>query len=185
MVKPNLVDITKYGLAGQNFYFSRRHDYNLSLAELESVGVIDNHPWLDHDLIPPLQEANRIFAVRNYELFIKDAYRSAELYRLVRDKRYAIHGRKSTDATLNAERMIHASGRALDIALVDKKTGQEVEMRRREDGIEAFFVDFYKNKPDSRSQHYQQLQVYLRETMLGLGFVLGSLKEYWHFELPD
>lgn len=82
MVKPNLVDITKYGLAGQNFYFTRRSDYNLSLVELKSVGVVDNHPWLDHDLIPLLQEANRIFAEKNYELFIKDAYRSAELYRL-------------------------------------------------------------------------------------------------------
>ncbi len=184
MTQPNLVDVTEYGLKGQNFYFTRRKDYNLSLVELKQVGVINDHPWLDKDLIESLKKANQIFARNNYELFIKDAYRSPELYQLVRDKRYALHGRKSTNATFNAKRMIHASGRALDIALIDQKSGQEIPMRQREDGIDAFFVDYYKDRPNKESQEYQRLQVYLRETMLGLGFELGGLMEYWHFELP-
>lgn len=176
MAQANLVDVTKYGLKGQNFYFTRRKDYNLNLAELKQVGVVNDHPWLDKDLIEPLKKANQIFASDNYELFIKDAYRSPQLYQLVRDKRYALHGRKSTDATFNAKRMIHASGRALDIALIDVKSGEEIQMRWREDGIEAFFVDYYKDRADEAGQEYQRLQVYLREIMTSLGFELGGLR---------
>lgn len=184
MAQPNLVDVTKYGLKGQNFYFARRKDYNLSLAELKRVGVVDDHPYLDHDLIEPLKKTNQKFATSGYELFIKDAYRAPELYQLVRDKRYAMHGKASTDATFNAQRMIHASGRAVDLALFDIKTGQEVMMRRHEDGIDAFFVDYYKDRSDKDSQEYQRLQLYLKDVMTSLGFELGGLKEYWHFELP-
>lgn len=185
MSEVRLVDATEHGLEGQNFYYSRRSDYNLSLDELAAVGVTNDHPLIDQDLIAPLQKANSLFKKKGYKLFIKDAYRSPELYQLVRDKRYAKHGQASTDATFNAKRMIHAGGRAIDVALKNISDGQEIEMRSRDDGIEAFFVDFYDGKNDQKSRQYQKRKLYLRETMFDCGFVLGSLKEYWHFELPD
>jgi D-alanyl-D-alanine dipeptidase len=65
------------------------------------------------------------------------------------------------------------------------KTGEEVPMRDKKDDPANFFIDYYKDRDDSQSKKYQRLQGLLVDTMLGLGFRLGSKKEFWHFELPE
>lgn len=180
--KPILVSLLDYGLKGINFYWTRKDRFNLSEAELNSAGVFNDHAYVDEVIIFPLKEANNIFAKHGYELLIKDAYRSPELYKLIQQKRYEIHGKEHTDKLLNLETMPHSTGRVVDVSLVDIKSGEELMFRDSADDPEAWFVDFYRDKADERSREFQRLQDLLIETMLSVGFKLGSKREFWHFE---
>ena len=125
------------------------------------------------------------FKDKGLTIHVKDAYRSRALYELVRQKRYVQFGKEATDRTLSFDRMPHQTGRTVDIALVDLLTKEEVPMRNRDDGIDAYFLDYYRNNIDSESKSYQHYQDLLQEVMEDQGFQLGIKKEYWHFELPE
>ncbi len=176
--------MSDYDIKSINYYWVRRKNFNLSIDELKSVGIDGNIAQVDERLIPKLQEANRIFRIYGYEMIVKDAYRTPELYKLVQKKRYENDGREVTDRTFSGTRMPHATGLAVDINLIDLKTGQEVEMWNRADWPDGIFLDFYREKEDKKSKRYQELQDLLIETMLGLGFHLGKRKEFHHFEYP-
>jgi D-alanyl-D-alanine dipeptidase len=179
----NLVYLQDYDIKGINYYWARRELFKLSVEELHSVGVFDERPQLDASVIKNLQAANKALKNHGYELFIKDAYRSPELYNLVFAKRSIQFGKDQTSRIFNLTDMPHASGTTLDASLLDLDTSQEIDMRNKADDPEAYFIDFYKDKPDLTSQEYQRLQVLLRTTMLEAGFRLGTKNEYWHFEL--
>ena len=82
------------------------------------------------------------------------------------------------------EKMPHANGLTIDVNLIDLSTGEEVKMRNPEQDPPAFFVDFYRNSTNPQEQEFQKLQDILVQGMLSAGFVLGSKKEFWHFEYP-
>lgn len=180
----DLVRPDDYGIPSRHYYFLERERFDLSLAELASVGVSDDSCRVDRSIIPALQVAGAEFDRRGYKLLIKDGYRSPELYRLVHAKRLARYGREHTEKLLNIERMIHASGRVVDID-VTKLDGSAIQFRAGEDGIPAHIYGYYQGKHDACSQRFQRHQDLLRDVMFGLGFVFGTLAEYWHFELPE
>ncbi len=156
--------------------------YHLTEDELRQAGVSCGDAYVEEKLVAVLQRVNAHLASSGFELIIKDGYRSKELYLLVQQKRYAQFGQEATDKILNLERMAHVTGLTVDVGLVDVKSQKEIEMRDKEDGIEGMFVGFYAQKSDAKSRRYQQLQVLLIEVMTDEGFVLGSKKEFWHFE---
>ncbi len=181
----NLVKLSEYGIKAENYYWTRRDRYDLSEQELHAVGVFDGDGYVDESIVQPLQQANEIFGALGYELIVKDAYRSADLYKIVQAKRYKLHGKELTDKLLNVVTMPHSSGRTVDVSLMDLKTGKEVRMRNSEDDPNGgYLIDYYKDRADSVSQEFQRLQELLRRVMLSVGFQLGIKNEFWHFEYP-
>lgn len=179
------MNLEEFGVKGLNYYWAKKEQFNISTDELIAAGVTDGSAYIDKALVTPLQNANKLFQRHGYELVVKDGFRTPELYQLVQKKRYAVHGKKDTDILLNVETMPHATGRTVDIALLHIASGQEVIMRRPEDRTDAFFVDFYRDKPDTASQNFQQLQQLMIGIMQSVGFVLGVRREFWHFEYPQ
>jgi len=179
----NLVKSTDYGIKGVNYYWTRRERYNLTEAELIAAGLANGDAYIDEGLVEALQHANSEFKKLGYEIIIKDGYRSPEVYKLVQAKRYAQQGKEVVDSFLNVERAIHATGRAVDISLLNLKTGQELYFRDGKDDPEAFFIDYYKDRTDDAGREFQRRQDMLITIMADCGFVLGTKKEYWHFEL--
>jgi len=179
----SLVRLSDYGIKNINYYWQRRDKFSLTESDLAAVGVTGNDALVEVSLIPKLQQANELLQPSGYELIVKDAYRSRELYDLVRQKRYENDGRKVTDQTLSKTRMPHTTGLAVDVNLVDVKTGQEIETWDKADWPDGIFVGYYKDKTGTTSRRYQQLQDLLIDTMQKAGFKLAPKKEFHHFEL--
>jgi D-alanyl-D-alanine dipeptidase len=116
-----------------------------------------------------------------FEVFIKDGYRSKELYNLAYHKRLQKYKDDTPDKLMNMKEMPHATGLTVDIGLFDPITNKEVPTRRKEDGPESLLFDFYRHKPDQESQNLQKLQDLLKEVMCKHGFEEGRLREYFHF----
>jgi len=178
-----LVSVTNFGIKGINYYWERRDKFNLSAEELASVGVLGNIALVEPKLIPKLTQANRLLKEYGYEIVVKDAYRSPELYNLVRKKRYEIDGKINTDRTLSTGANPHSSGKAVDINLIELRTGLEVEIWGKSDWPNGVFINYYRNKKDKKSKNYQSLQDLLQSTMTKVGFSLGKRREFHHFEL--
>lgn len=177
-----LVKTSDYGIKGINYYWAKRGQFGLSKKEVETLGLTENHALVDERVIPLLKKAQETFKEHGYEIIVKDAYRSPELYQFVKKKRYEIDGKENTDRTFNAKRMVHATGLAVDVNLLSLDNGREVLMWDKKDWPDGAFIDFYRDKTDPHSIEFQRLQDFLIETMLGLGFKLGLKKEFWHFE---
>jgi D-alanyl-D-alanine dipeptidase len=180
----HFVRVSDHGLKGINFYWTRRDRFQMSEEELNSAGVFDEHAYVRKELITPLKSAATYFLSQGYELIIKDAHRSAKLYALIQNKRYALRGKSETDKLLNMVDMPHSNGLTIDVNLIDVSTGEEVHMRNPADDPDAFFIDFYRDKTDAISKQYQLLQDLLVNGMLDAGFTLGKKGEFWHFEYP-
>ncbi len=180
-----LVSTTDYGIKGVNHYWMKRDFYGINVRELNVAGVQNDKAYVDESLIPFLKIANSLLKSHGYEIIIKDAYRSPELYKLIQEKRYAKFGKEQTDKILNTVDMPHSNGRTVDVGLLDLKTGEEVMMRNKKDDPDNFFIGYYRLKNDSESKEYQRIQDLLVDTILSLGFKLGSKNEFWHFELPS
>jgi D-alanyl-D-alanine dipeptidase len=136
---------------------------------------------VDAELIAPLQKVREQLKPQGFDIIVKDSYRPPELYQLVKAKRYERDGKEKTDKTFNAVLMPHATGYAVDINLIDLKTGEEMKLWDNADWPDGALVDFYKDRSDAASQNYQKLQTLLIKTMLDNGFELGGLREFWHF----
>jgi len=180
-----LVNLSDFGIRNINYYWERKDKFNLTEAELTAIGVINGQALVDESLIPKLKMANELLKPLGYELLIKDAYRSKELYELIRQKRYEIDGRDNTDRTFSQTKMPHSSGLAVDVNLIDLKTESEVEMWDKLDWPDGIFIGYYKQRQDPVSKKYQELQDLLIGTMLKAGFRLGEKKEFHHFEVSD
>jgi len=168
-----------------HYYWNRRDKFNITVNELKAIGITGDVAQVDERLVPVLKKANEAFKKHGYELIVKDGYRSPELYELVKKKRYENDGKENTDKTLNPKAKPHASGQVVDINLVGLKTGTEIKMWDKADWPDGSFVGYYKSKPDEESQRYQKLQELMINEMLKLGFKLGSLNEFWHFDYRD
>ncbi len=178
----SLVYSDSFGVRGDNYYWHNAERFGITKEELAEEGITDARVKVDKSMEASLKAAQAKLNEHGYDIVIKDGYRSPSMYELAHRKRSETMGK--TDQLINLEAMPHASGRVVDIDLVDAKSGKPVEMRNREDGLEACFVNFYRDKTDAKSRQYQCLQDLLVDTMKDLGFVLGSKDEYWHFELP-
>ena len=179
--QPDLVYIDQHGILGSNFYWHRHESYGITRDEILATGLTNERVQVHPDLINPLQEIDAIFQKDGYRLYIREGYRSKELYELIYRKRITKFGREMTDRLVNMDDMPHATGMSVDIALWDVGANQLMLLRRFEDGPEALFLDFYKNKNDEASRRYQALQEYVIAVALDHGFRLGKKREYFHF----
>jgi D-alanyl-D-alanine dipeptidase len=185
MKNPDLVKLSDYGLLGQNYHWAERTKFHISKAELQEISIGDIDGWVSKELIDPLKKANELFHQHGYELFVTDAYRSPELYKLAYKKRLKTEGKTATDGLMSMDRMPHATGLTVDVTLLSKKNGQPVELRDKADGHKAKFINYYKDKDDDQSKLFQERQELLRQVMQQVGFKLGKKKEFWHFELDE
>jgi D-alanyl-D-alanine dipeptidase len=177
-----LVNVSDFGIQGINFYWTRKERFNLSEEELNAVGVVNEHAYVRQEIIEPLKQTNEHFKTLGYELIVKDAYRSPDLYDLIQKKRYVLHGKEHTDKLLNMVTKPHTNGLTIDVNLIELATGEEVKMRNPAEDPDAFFIDFYRERPEPECKEFQRLQDILVHGMLEVGFKLGSKKEFWHFE---
>lgn len=171
-----------HGIQGINYYWVRREMYNLSIEELNNVGVFDEHAYVREEVIPALKNAQEFLLKQGFDLIVKDSYRSPELYNLVYQKRVQQHGKEETDRILNVVDMPHATGFAVDVNLINLQTHQEILLRNKTHGTDAFFVDYYKNSPLEEEKEFHRLQKLLAQSMLEHGFRYGKKMEFWHFE---
>jgi len=186
MPPENFVSINESNLKGSNFYWGKAEQYGITKDELKSIGLTDDRVLLHQDLIKPLLDVEDELQKQNYRLFIKEGYRSKELYKLVYQKRVVQFGKEKTDSLMNISDMPHAMGKSVDVVLLDLKTNTEVSMRDPKDGTDALFTNFYRDRTDKQSQEHQRLQDLLINIMQKHGFRLGKLREYFHFDYrPD
>lgn len=181
----NLVSIREYGLLGDNFYWNRYADYNLTKKDLFKVGIVDNQVYVNPKIIPILLQVDRELQKKNWRLYIKEGYRSPDMYKLLYQRRVEKFGEEMTDKLLNIKDMKHASGFSVDVSIWNKAKNKEIYLRKIDDGSESLIFGFYKNTKDSGSKRCQKLQEYLMDLMLKNGFKLGSRKEYFHFDYKN
>lgn len=182
MSEGGLVYIDESGLLGSNFYWYKYEAKGLTKEDVLSVGLTSDRVQVHQDILQPLVRVDSEFQKIGYRLYIKEGYRSKDLYKMIYKRRVAKFGKEETDRLLNMEGMPHAEGKSVDIAVWNAKENKEVYLRRGEDGTDALFVDFYKGKEDEQSKKYQQLQEWVIETMQNEGFRLGTKREYFHFD---
>ena len=178
----NMIDISQYGLRGSNFYWNKHEAKGITKEEVMAVGVTSDKVELHRDIIPNVLAVDRELREHGYSLFIKEGYRSEELYRLVYEKRCIKFGKEETDKIFNMTDMPHATGKSLDATLWSLDDDKEVWLRSGEDGTDALFYGFYKDKNDEQSKEYQRLQDLLVKTFLNNGCRLGTKNEYFHFD---
>lgn len=183
-MKQSFITTSSFGIDGEQYYWTHAEGYGITEDELRAIGINGDDAVVHEELKEPLIAADKRFRQDGFRLYIKDAYRSNELYDLVYQKRVEKFGEHDTNRSLNIKRRPHASGFAVDIALIDVDTGEEWELRDKKDGVDSYFIGFYEEKSDPKSQEYVKWQGYVREVMLGLGWQLGKLNEIWHFEWP-
>ncbi len=181
-----LTYIDQHGLLGSNFYWHKYEANGLTKEDILSVGLTDDRVQVSTEIIDALISIDTEFQKKGYRLYIKEGYRSKDLYEMIYNKRVAKFGAEDTDRLLNMKDMPHANGKSVDVALWNPKENREVYLRNGEDGIEALFVDFYKEKTDEQSKVYQALQEWVIGIMQENGFRLGTKREYFHFNYrPD
>lgn len=176
--KENLVYINEYKLLGGNFYWYKGIEIGLSKEELNEVGLKDDRVLVHKDIIESLKNADQILKSKGYGLYITEGYRSKELYELINKKIKEKIGEQETSRILNMIDMPHATGKSVDVALWHD--GKKMILHDKEDGINGYFIDFYK-QGEKENKQYQELQELLIHIMQDNGFRLGTKREYFHF----
>ena len=181
------VNPIEYGIKADKIYYYRqdiREKLNISIDELENIGIRDGLILVSLRIIEPLLKAQAIIRKSNMDIVIKDGYRSPDLYKLAYDKRVIIEGLEKTNLLLNMDKMPHSSGLVVDLGLINLETNEPVSFYSfKDDGTDSWFVDFYRDKQDPQSVEFQRIQDIMINAMLASGFKLGQKKEIWHFEL--
>jgi len=182
MPPTNLVYIDDYNISGTNFYWHKHEVKGLSKFDIVSAGLTSDRVQVQVVMIEPLLAVQAVLQTRGYRLFIKEGYRSKALYEIIYQRRIEKFGKEETDRLLNMKNMPHSLGLSVDVAIWDPAINLEVYLRNASDGTDALFVDFYKDKTDTDSQRYHELQTWLIESMQAQGFCLGIKREYFHFD---
>ncbi len=180
-VPQDLVYIDKYGLLGSNFYWHKYEAHGISKQDILDAGLTSDRVQVSKQIIKKLVEIDEDLQDAGMRLYIKEGYRSNELYEIVYKRRVEKYGQEETDAILNMLDRPHASGLSVDVALWDMDTNKEIYMRKSEDGVTGFFINFYKDKTDTQSKKLQDLQDLVAEVMMSRGFRFGKKREYFHF----
>jgi len=179
--KPRLISIAEHGLLGSSFYWSRYADYSLTKEELLETGMMDDQVYVAPEIVPALTAVNAELQKRNWQLYLREGYRSPELYKLLYQKRVEKFGQAMTDKLMNIDDMPHASGHAVDVGIWDSHQEQEIRLRKPDDGPESLIYGFYQDANDLEGQRCQELQEYLVDLMQSHGFELGKKNEFFHF----
>jgi D-alanyl-D-alanine dipeptidase len=181
-----LVNPLDFDIAANKIYYYRqdiREKFDISIQELEDIGIKDGVILIDSALIKPLLNIQAQLAKHNLNFIIVDGYRSKELYQLAYSKRILSEGKTEIDKIFNMLEMPHLSGLVIDIGLLDLSTNQPVPFfDSKRDGKESWFIGFYKTSDNPNSAHFQNLQDLLITLFTSNGFKIGSKKEVWHFE---
>ena len=178
----DLVYIDEYSLLGSNFYWYKYEAYGLTKEDVLNTGLTSDRVQVHKDIVERLVNIDNEFKKQGFRLYIKEGYRSKELYEIVYKRRVEKKGQEETDRLMNMNSMPHAKGKSVDVALFDIKKNDFIPLRKNEDGVDALFINFYKDRTDEEGKRYQELQDLVINTMLSNGFKLGSKNEYFHFD---
>jgi len=179
----DFVYIDDYGLLGYNFYWKKRDSIpGATETDLKKLGLKDNRVQVHKDIIDVLVKIDKEMQKHGFRIYIKEGLRTKELYEFVYKKRVELFGKEITDKLLNMKDMPHATGKSVDIELWDQSKKEEVFMRNRNDGTDAYFVNYYRDKGGEQNKKLQELQDLLISTMQNNGFRLGTKREYFHFD---
>jgi len=151
------------------------------MVELAEVGMADDQVYVSPEIIPFLAEVDSKLQARGWRLYLREGYRSKELYELLYKKRVEKFGKEMTDKLLNMKNMPHASGKAVDVSIWDEQSDSEIRLRKTGDGPESLIRGFYDESTDAEGQRCHELQEYLISLMLEQGFQLGIKNEFFHF----
>lgn len=131
-------------------------------------------PILEETTAKKLLEASRRFWQDGYALIIYDAYRSEtaqyELYSAVKDSRFIQDPAESLS--------LHQRGRAVDLSLLDLKTGEELEMPC---AVNSFTAQAMRTNKALWSKTAETNVAYMTRVLKSAGFE-SSMLEWWHFE---
>jgi D-alanyl-D-alanine dipeptidase len=146
-----------------NFTGKRMYPSNLSTC------------YLREEAAKALKAVSDSLLKRGYYLKIFDAYRpyavTVRFWNLIRDGRYV------ANPALGG---VHNRGIAVDLTLVDKTTGKEIDMGT---GFDNFSTAAYHSSTVHKSTVLENRKI-LKETMEYFGF--RSLEtEWWHYSLPN
>lgn len=179
-VVPDVILEIRY-YSADNFMGSRVDSYNAPVA------------ILSREAAEALRKAGQVLDSQGYVIKIFDAYRPqsavAHFVRWAKDsgdnanKEYFYPGvDKANLFKLGyiSEKSAHSRGSTVDLTIVDKKTGREVDMGSPFD----FFGEI--SRPDSNQVTPEQKanRMILQKAMLDAGF-LAIKTEWWHFRLAE
>ena len=182
----DLVYIDDFGLLGSNFYWHKYAAHGLTKEDILSAGLECDRVQVSKKILDILVQIDADLQKNSMRLYIKEGYRSQKLYQVIYKRRVEKYGKEETDSLLNLKDMPHAYGDTVDVALWDVATDKEMYLRSGEDGVQALFINFYREKDDSEAKKYQELQDYLANLMMKYGFRIGTRREYFHFDYrPD
>jgi len=171
-MKENFIYIDEHDLLGNNFYWHNGIKIGIPKKELNRVGLQDERVLVHKEIVGALKNVDKFLQSKGYRLYITEGYRSEKLYELVHKKMQEKLGEEETNRILNIIDMPHATGKSIDAALW--YNGEKISLRDKRDGINGYFVDFYKKK----NKRYQE---FLISIMQDNGFRLGTKREYFHF----
>lgn len=187
----NLVNIADYWVRGKLYYvqIDNLKKYNISKEDLEEIGIHNDNVYVVEEVVNKLCEINRLLHKEWLELVVKDGYRSIALYELVYKKRCEIFWKEETDKILNMDRKIHATGYAVDVSIAsvwgtELKTKFWSHGEGQKYGQEQYSMLFFEHSTDPEEQEMHHNRMKLYNLMTEQWFVLWTLNEYWHFELP-
>ncbi len=165
---PNAVDLRAY-LPNAEYEMLFASPYNIT-----GHAMYPAVPILEESTAEMLMEAYEIFDRDGYIIKIYDAYRpksaQIELWEIVRNSAYI--------ANPNTGGSWHQRGRAVDMSLVNKETGEELEMPTP---MHTFDPKAGRYKSSLWSAEAKANSDYMTEVMTSVGFKTITT-EWWHFE---
>ena len=147
-------------------------DFDLQLSTSDNVtgeALYPGVPLLDEETAKMLMEAYRIFDEAGYTIKIYDAYRPAS----AQDKLEA-----ATEYAGGND--LHSLGRAVDISLVNRASGQELRMPTK---VHDFGANAARSASGSWEWTLKNNVDYMTGVMESVGFKTID-GEWWHFENP-
>jgi D-alanyl-D-alanine dipeptidase len=193
MVPEHFISLQNLGFICSNYYFgSGGEKINITKEDLAKFGLTDDTLWIHPKVIPKLNIIREGFKSKyGLDFVINDAWRPSALYDLIADRRHEKDRREgnedSVEKFFNLKDKPHSTGMAVDVLPVDPTTGEVLRTRNQaRDGDVSCLAGYYDARYDSpESREYCRLQNIMFSLFLDNGFVLGTKREYWHFELPE
>jgi zinc D-Ala-D-Ala dipeptidase len=134
-----------------------------------------NHTFLRQPVAKALQAVQNELQKQGYGLKIYDAYRpysvTVKFWELIKDERYVANPAKGSG---------HNRGLAVDLTLIDLKTGKELDMGTGFDN----FTDTAHHTFTALPENVLQNRNLLKDVMMKNGFQLFET-EWWHYYWPN
>lgn len=172
-----LVNIFSYWIKGENYYFKNAERIWFTKEDLENLNITKDI-YISDEIIDLLVLINNELKQHWFELFIKEGYRSPEVYERAYELRLKKWGKENTDRLLNMKDKPHSSGTSIDVWLYNVMLNKEEFLHKKEDWIEAFQKDYYFTKDN----HITKIRFLLEKIMYKYWFE-NLDKEYFHFNL--